>query len=73
MNELSEEKSSLLSELELMKVKVQSGDSKAALEKQLSKVMQERDAVQMELSSLKVNISTSEEKVILWEMTRTRA
>ena len=57
------EKSELQQSLEFMKLKIQSGDSKAGLESELAKVVKERNQAQGELINLKMEVEGSKDRV----------
>jgi len=61
------EKSELQQSLEFMKLKIQSGDSKAGLESELAKVVKERNQAQGELINLKMEVEGSKDRIGLYE------
>ena len=57
------EKAEMQQSIELMKLKIQSGDSKAGLESELAKVVKERNQAQGELINLKMEVEGSKDRV----------
>ena len=57
------EKSELQQSVEFMKLKIQSGDSKAGLESEMAKVVKERNQAQGELVNLKLEVEGSKDRV----------
>ena len=57
------EKSEMQQSIEVMKLKIQSGDSKAALESELAKAVKERNQAQGELMNMKMEVEGSKDKV----------
>ena len=57
------EKSEMRQSIEFMKLKIQSGDSKAGLENEIAKVVKERNQAQTELINLKMEVEGSKDKV----------
>ena len=57
------EKCELKQSVEFMKLKVQSGDSKAGLENEMAKVVKERNKLETELINLKLEAKGSKDKV----------
>jgi hypothetical protein len=61
--ESAAEKSDLVQTVELLKLKVQSGDSRAGLETELAKVVKERNLLQTEIINLKMEAAGSKDRV----------
>eukprot|EP00095_Tigriopus_kingsejongensis_P007000 maker-scaffold430_size173499-snap-gene-0.51 protein:Tk07000 transcript:maker-scaffold430_size173499-snap-gene-0.51-mRNA-1 annotation:"PREDICTED: girdin-like" len=61
------EKAEIEQRVELLTMQVAAGDSKAGLEAQLTKVIKEKDRSQSELLTLKMEASSNEEKITLYE------
>ena len=57
------EKSEMQQSIEVMKLKIQSGDSKAALESELAKAVKERNQAQGDLMNMKMEVEGSKDKV----------
>ena len=57
------ERCELKQSVELMKLKIQSGDSKAGLENEMAKVVKERNQLETELVNLKLEAKGSKDKV----------
>ncbi|CAB4070329.1 unnamed protein product [Lepeophtheirus salmonis] len=67
VKELSEIKHVLQNEIELLQIKVDGGDAKSEIEKQLNVVLKEKEAVDTEVMNLKLQISQLENKVSLFQ------